>query len=60
MKVICADRVSVGLSYDAYSKWHMPISAEICRAEQKHMPFFWDRNRACFPKKIQSTETYTN
>ena len=25
IKTICADRVSVELSYDAYFKWHMPI-----------------------------------
>ena len=24
-KIMCADRVSVGLSYDANFKWHMPI-----------------------------------
>ena len=39
MKIICADRVSVRLSYDANCKWHMPIYAKICRAEQKYMPF---------------------
>ena len=25
IKIICADRVSVELSYDANIKWHMPI-----------------------------------
>ena len=40
MKLICADRVSVGLSYDANFKWHMPICVERSRAEQKYMPFF--------------------
>ena len=25
IKIICADRLSVELSFDAYSKWHMPI-----------------------------------
>ena len=25
MRMICADRVSVGLSYDTNFKWHMPI-----------------------------------
>ena len=25
IKIICADRVSVGLYYDEYFKWHMPI-----------------------------------
>ena len=39
MKITCADRVSVGLSYDTNLKWHMPIWGEICRAEQKYMPF---------------------
>ena len=33
MKIICADKVSVELSYDANIKWHMPMSKEICRAE---------------------------
>ena len=32
--------MSVGLSYDANLKWHMPICTEICRAEQEYMPFF--------------------
>ena len=39
-QIICADRVSVRLSCDAYSKWHMPICAEIWLAEQKYMPIF--------------------
>ena len=30
------DRVSVGLSYDANFKWHMPIWGEVCRAEQNN------------------------
>ena len=51
IKTISASRVSAGLSYDANFKWHMPIWEEICRAEQKYMPFFWDRHRACFPGK---------
>ena len=25
MKIICADRVSVGLSHDTNFKWHMPV-----------------------------------
>ena len=33
MKIIRADRVSVGLSYDANFEWHMPILEEICHAE---------------------------
>ena len=60
MKIIGADTVSVGLSYDAYSKWHMPICAELCCAEQKYMPFFGTVTECDFREKIQSTETYTN
>ena len=30
----CADRVSVGLSYDACVKWHTPIWEEICRVNK--------------------------
>ena len=32
--------MSVELSHDAYFKWHMPISEEICRAGQEYMPLF--------------------
>ena len=39
MKIICADTVSVGLSYDTNFKWHMPISGEICHSEQNYMSF---------------------
>ena len=60
MKITCADRVSVGLSYDTNLKWHMPIFGEICRAEQKFMPFFGTVTEPGFWKKIQSTGTYTN
>ena len=38
MKITCPYRAAVGFSYDANLKWHMPICAEICRAEQKYMP----------------------
>ena len=31
--------MSVELYYGANFKWHMPIWEEICRAEQKYMPF---------------------
>ena len=58
MKIICADTVSVGLPYDAYLKWHMPICAEICHAEQKYMPFFWDRHRARFPEKNSKAQEH--
>ena len=32
-------------SYDAYFKWHMPIWGEICRAEQKYIPFFGKKSK---------------
>ena len=60
MKIICTDRVSVGLSYDTNLKWHMPIFGEICRAEQKYMPFLGPSPSALSGKKFQSTGTYTN
>ena len=60
MKIICADTVSVELSYDANLNWHMPICVEICRAEQKYMPFFGTVTESVFWKKIHSTETFTN
>ena len=43
IKIICADRLPLGLSYDANFKWHMPIRGEICRVEQKSMPFFSEK-----------------
>ena len=55
MKIICADTVSVGLSYDANLKWHMPICAEICRAEQKYMQFFGTITERDFRKKNSKT-----
>ena len=60
MKITCADRVSVGLLYDANLKWHTPICEEICRLEQKYMPFFGAITERAFQKKNQSTETYKN
>ena len=51
MKIICADTVSVGLSYGAIFKWHMPLCEEICRAEQKYMPFFGTITESHFRKK---------
>ena len=51
MKIICADRVSVGLSYDANLKWHMPICVERYRVEQKYMPFFGTVTERAFRKK---------
>ena len=59
MKITCADRVSVGLSYDTNLKWHMPIFGEICRAEQKYMPFLGPSPSALSGKKFQSMGTYT-
>ena len=48
IKIICEDRVSVGLSYDANFKWHMPICVERYRSEHKYPrnalgdgPAFW-------------------
>ena len=38
----------------------MPICAEICRAEQKYMPFSGTVPERVFWEKIQSTRTYTN
>ena len=52
IKIICANRVSAGLSYDVNLKWHMPICAEICGAEQKYMPFFGTVTERAFRKKI--------
>ena len=60
IKIICTDRVSVDLYYGVNFKWHMPIREEICRAEQKYMPFLGTVAERVFWKKIQSTETYTN
>ena len=56
MKIICANTVSVELSYDANLKWHMPICAEICRAEQKYMPFFGTITERVLREKIQIAE----
>ena len=53
-KIICADRVTVGLSYDAYFKWHIPIWGEICRAEQKYMPVLGPSSRAIPEKKSKA------
>ena len=44
----------------------MLISNGICQYERKYaalnenISISWERNRACFPEKIQRTETYTN
>ena len=51
MKIICADTVSVGLSYGANFKRHMPLCEEICRAEQNYMPFFGTITERAFRKK---------
>ena len=52
MKLICAERVPVGLSYGANFKWHMPICVVRYRAEQKYMPFFGTVTERAFRKKI--------
>ena len=52
--------MSVGLSSDVNFKWNMPICAEICRAEEKYIPFLGPSPSAISGKKIQCTETYTN
>ena len=36
---MCVYTVSVRLSYDVNFNWHIPICVELCRAEQKYMPF---------------------
>ena len=59
IKIICAETVSVGLSYSAIFKWHMQLCEEIYRAEQKYKPFFGTVTERDF-RKNQSTETYTN
>ena len=60
MKIRCTNRLSVGLSYEANFKWHMPICVERCHAKQNYMPFFWTITERAFRKKFQSTGTYTN
>ena len=57
---ICADTLSVRLPYDVNLKLHLSICAEICRAEQKYMPFLGIVTERAFRKRIQSTESYTN
>ena len=59
MKIIWADRVAVGLYYDANFKWHMPIRGEICRAKQKYMPFFGTVAERAFRKKNPKRGTVT-
>ena len=54
MKILCANRVSAGLSYDVNFKWHMPICVEICGAEQKYMPFFGTITERDFRKKSKA------
>ena len=58
MRIICADRVSVGLSYDTNFKWHMPICVERCRAEQKYMPFFGTVTERAFRKKKSKAQEH--
>ena len=58
MKIICADRVSVGLSYDANFKWHMPICVERYSAEQKYMPFFGTVTERAFRKNNSKAQEH--
>ena len=41
-------------------KWHMPICAEICRAEQKYLPFFGTVTGRAFRKKSKTWEHIQN
>ena len=54
MKILCGNRVSVRLYCDVNFKWHMPICAEICRAEQKICAIFGTER--VFRKKIPKQE----
>ena len=56
MKLMCADKVSVGVSYDANFKWHMPVFVERYRMEQKYMPFFDTVTKRAFRKKSKAQE----
>ena len=57
MKILCADRVSVGLYYGESFKWHMPILEKICRVEQ-NICHLWDRHRARFPEQISIAQSH--
>ena len=57
MKLICADRVSVGLSYDANFKWHKPICVGKCR---EIMPFFGTVTDLAFRKKVPKHKNVYN
>ena len=57
---MCADSVSAGLSYGAYFKWHMPLCEEICRAQQKYMPFFGTVTERDFRKKSKAQKHIQN
>ena len=48
------------MAYAAYhAAYDMPICAEICRAEQKYMPFFGAVTERAFRKKFQNMGTHT-
>ena len=53
IKIICANKVSVQLSYDAHFKWNMRIWEKICHAEQKEMPFLGPRSEKISKAKKQ-------
>ena len=55
-RVVCADRVSVGISFDANLKWNIPICVERYRAEQKYMPFLGPLPSALSGKKSEAQE----
>ena len=56
MKIICVERVLVGLSCDTNFEWHMPICVERCGAEQKYMPIFGNLTERDFWKKTKAQE----
>ena len=58
MKLICAVKVSVVVSYDANFKWHMPVFVERCRTEQKYMPFFETVTKRAFRKKKSKAQEH--
>ena len=58
MKIICADIVSVRLSYYSNFKWHMQICVVRCRAEQKYMPIFGTVTERDFRKKKSKAQKH--
>ena len=68
IKIMCADEAR--LYCDVNFKWHMPICAEICRAEKIYIILytificniyhFSGPSPSALPEKNHSTRTYTN